>query len=146
VQVTETFNKIGMPNTSMMGLETLYNLLEENPSFPVEDLLSRTSEPFRQYISKGLHKVRLCSNFMSACCSVCWVHPGRRNAIAIVLIMTQSLGSEMQSKRTLKKCVVELRCVVGAQEEGQDASSGTWQAASATSNCSRSQLPLSWQP
>jgi hypothetical protein len=59
VQVTETFNKIGMPNTSMMGLETLYNLLEENPSFPVEDLLSRTSEPFRQYISKGLHKVLL---------------------------------------------------------------------------------------
>lgn len=57
MQVTETFNKIGMHNTTMMGLETLYNLLEENPSFPVEDLLSRTSEPFRQYISKGLQKV-----------------------------------------------------------------------------------------
>lgn len=65
LQVTETFNKIGTPNTSMMGLETLYNLLEENPSFPVEDLLSRTSEPFRQYISKGLYKVLFHSELLS---------------------------------------------------------------------------------
>lgn len=69
VQVTETFNKIGTPNTSMLGLETLYNLLEENPMFPVEDLLSRTSEPFRQYIHKGLNKVLLQSETVisSAC-------------------------------------------------------------------------------
>lgn len=53
----ETFNKIGAASTTHLGLETLYNLLEEHPTFPVEDLLSRTSEPFRNYIDKGLHKV-----------------------------------------------------------------------------------------
>lgn len=57
VQVMETFNKIGAASTTHLGLETLYNLLEEHPTFPVEDLLSRTSEPFRNYIDKGLHKV-----------------------------------------------------------------------------------------
>ena len=53
----ETFNKIGAASTTHLGLETLYNLLEEHPTFPVEDLLARTSEPFLNYIDKGLHKV-----------------------------------------------------------------------------------------
>lgn len=68
-QVMETFNKIGVASTTHIGLETLYNLLEEHPTFPVEDLLSRTSEPFLNYIDKGLHKVR------SPPCT-CTRHPG----------------------------------------------------------------------
>eukprot|EP00892_Ulva_mutabilis_P001542 jgi/Ulvmu1/11389/UM075_0051.1 len=56
-KVMETFNKIGAASTTHLGLETLYNLLEEHPAFPVEDLLARTSEPFRNYIDKGLHKI-----------------------------------------------------------------------------------------
>jgi hypothetical protein len=58
VQVAEIFTKIGAPSTTYQGLEELYEFLAANPTVPMEQLMSETSDGFKRYIRKGLTKVR----------------------------------------------------------------------------------------
>ena len=56
--LVEIFKKIGQKNLTKVGLQELYNFKVEHPHVDLEPFLAQSSQYLRDYIEKGLKKIK----------------------------------------------------------------------------------------
>lgn len=59
-QLTEIFKKIGSKEETMLGMNLLYDFMQQHPEEDIEPFLKRSSQFFQDYIQKNLKEIERC--------------------------------------------------------------------------------------